>query len=203
MTNASIRPPFGWAVLSVLALLALLAGGGCTTQVGAILTTPNLAVVSPSLSPVAEEVDARTAWHLAEDYAQHHPGCDVLVGSGDSMLPFYHDKTILVVAALPMADLRSGMTVIFTGTSGWPVAHLLVEKTSRGWRTMGLGNLEADESTVRPDNYIGTVVRAFAPTRHVAMRTEPHIGSEIEAMAETESEAAAHSFGAVAAIDRE
>lgn len=204
MPHPATRPFLGRATSSALGLLALLAWSGCATQARVSMPVAPLAglAVAPSLSPVAEEVEARTAWHLAEDYAQYHPGCDVLVGSGDSMLPFYRDKTILVVAPIPMRDLRCGMTVIFTGDSGRPVAHLLMEKTSRGWRTMGLGNREPDDSTVRYDNYIGAVVRAFAPvSRQVARRAEPQFTSEFAAATEPDSESAARAFGALAMAD--
>lgn len=194
MPHSTTRSVLGRAVASAFGFFAVLAWSGCNTQARVSLpAAPFVAfAVAPSLSPVAEEVEARTAWHLAEDYVQHHPGCDVLVGSGDSMLPFYHDKTILVVAPIPMRDLRCGMTVIFTGDSGCPVAHVLMEKTSRGWRTMGLGNREPDDSTVRYDNYIGAVVRAFAPVnRQIVRRAEPQFTSEIAATTETDRESVA------------
>lgn len=114
-------------------------------------------------SPVAEEVAPRNAWRLAESYAAAHPGCDVVVGSGDSMMPVYRDRTVLVVQAMPMAQLRKGMTVIFIGRLGQPVAHTLVEKTARGWVSMGLANGQPDATRVRAQNYIGTVIKAFAP----------------------------------------
>ena len=74
--------------------------------------------ISTSLSPVAEEVAPQDAWRLAEAYAASHPGTEVLVGSGDSMLPLYHDRTVLVVERGPMRDLHAGMTVIFVGEIG-------------------------------------------------------------------------------------
>ena len=56
------------------------------------------------------------------------------------------------------------MTVIFTGSEGRMVAHTLVAKSSHGWIARGLGNAEADRTRVRADNYLGTVIKAFAPT---------------------------------------
>jgi hypothetical protein len=147
----------------------VLLSGGCSTQLGprtarlAPAATPASELLSLGLSPVAELVSPREAWTLAESYARQHEGCEVLVGSGDSMLPFYHDRTVLVVARLAMNEVRVGMTVIFTGESGRPVAHLLTEKTTRGWRTRGVGNDEDDRALVYYDNYIGTVVKAYAP----------------------------------------
>ena len=49
------------------------------------------------------------------------------------MLPLFPDGTIIVVRRTPLADLRVGMTVVFLGDRGLPVAHILVENTSGGW----------------------------------------------------------------------
>jgi hypothetical protein len=121
--------------------------------------------VSTALSPVAEIVTPGEAWRCAEAYVAKHPDCEVLVGSGDSMLPLYADRTVLVVRRERMSALQGGMTVIFVGDRGWPVAHALVEKTPQGWRAMGAGNSEPDRTLVRYDNFIGVVVKAYAPTK--------------------------------------
>ena len=86
-----------------------------------------------------------------------------MVGSGGSMLPLYPDRTVLLVQRVPLEDLEVGMTVVFIGDSGRPVAHTLVEKTSRGWIAQGLANAERDQTLVRVRNYLGAVVRAFTP----------------------------------------
>lgn len=153
-------------VASLLGVFAILLGSsGCSTQpIRAVARVIAEEPLSASLSPMAEEVSPREAWRLAEAYVRANPGCEVLVGSGNSMLPLYRDKTVLIVEHVGMTQLRCGMTVIFIGDSGRPVAHLLVEKTPRGWRTRGVGNAEDDRTMVRYDNYIGTVVKAYAPT---------------------------------------
>ena len=112
---------------------------------------------------MAEIVTPGEAWRCAEAYVAEHPGCEVLVGSGDSMLPLYADRTVLVVCRERMSALQGGMTVVFTGDQGCPVAHALVEKTPRGWLAMGVGNSEPDRTLVRYDNFIGVVVKAYAP----------------------------------------
>ncbi len=86
-----------------------------------------------------------------------------MVGRGDSMLPLYRDRTVLVVERKAMSELRAGMTVVFIGDRGRPVAHLLLEKTAAGWRAMGVGNPEPDCTRVRYANFLGVVVRAYAP----------------------------------------
>lgn len=137
---------------------------GCATQpVRTVIRAMADEPLSSAGSPLAEEVTPLEAWRLAEAYVRANPGCEVLVGSGNSMLPLYRDKTVLVVAHVSMSQLRRGMTVIFIGDSGRPVAHLLVEKTPRGWRTRGAGNDEDDRTLVRYDNFIGTVVKAYTP----------------------------------------
>lgn len=115
------------------------------------------------LSPVAETTTSvGAAWRLAEDFAAAHEHCDVVVGRGDSMLPLYRDRTILVVQSVPMSELRPGMTVVFFGDTGRPVAHVLQEKTGLGWRAMGVGNREPDRTRVKRSNLVGVVIRAYA-----------------------------------------
>jgi hypothetical protein len=114
-------------------------------------------------SPQAEIVAWRDAWRQAEAFAAAQPGREVVVGRGDSMLPLYRDRTVLVLEALDMSAWRAGMTVVFIGDQGRPVAHTLVSKTRKGWIACGLANPERDRTLVQPGNYIGTVVRAFAP----------------------------------------
>ncbi len=115
------------------------------------------------MSPRPERVAPREAWRLAESLAAGKRACEVMIGSGGSMLPLYPDRTVLVVERLPIAKLKRGMTVVFIGDSGRPVAHTLIEKTPRGWVAQGLANGERDRTLVRERNYLGAVVRAFTP----------------------------------------
>lgn len=114
-------------------------------------------------SPVPERVAARDAWRIAESLAATDQNYEVVVGRGGSMLPLYPDGTVLLLQRVPMSDLRGGMTVVFIGDSGRPVAHALLQKTWRGWLAKGLNNPEPDHTLVRTSNYLGTVVRAFTP----------------------------------------
>ena len=99
---------------------------------------------------------------MAENFAATHEHCDVFVGRGDSMLPLYRDRTVLVVQTVPMAELHAGMTVVFVGDQGHPVAHVLQEKTPSGWRAIGVGNREPDRTRVKRSNLLGVVIRAYA-----------------------------------------
>jgi hypothetical protein len=115
-------------------------------------------------SPIPETAPGLCdAWRLAEKFAAAHAHCDVMLGRGDSMLPLYRDRTVLVVQSVPVTDLRVGMTVVFIGDRGRPVAHTLLENTPAGWRAIGLGNHEPDRTLVRHGNLLGVVVRAYAP----------------------------------------
>ena len=147
-----------------LILTAGLMNFGCATQSRAIARR----VVTTENSPVAEVVTMREAWALAEAFVASHPRSGILVGSGDSMLPLYPDRTVLVVQPVEMSELQRGMTVVFIGDKGRPVAHALIEKTPRGWLAMGAGNREPDDTRVQFRNYIGTVVRAFVPNPGLA-----------------------------------
>jgi hypothetical protein len=56
------------------------------------------------------------------------------------------------------------MTVVFVGDSGFPVAHVLIRKTTDGWMAKGVSNLKCDARRVNDDNYMTVVVRAYEPT---------------------------------------
>jgi len=154
-------------------LVGMLAIAGGNVGMAADSAAPVVTVVSTTLSPVAERVAPRDAWRLAETYVAEHASCEVLVGSGDSMLPVYRDRTVLVVQHTPTSELRTGMTVVFIGDRGRPVAHALLEKTPRGWRAMGAGNREPDRTLVGYGNLIGVVVKAYEPTAAAEVATIP------------------------------
>jgi len=144
-------------------LAAVTAAALCQTMLvaGDVPTVvPAASMGSPTPESVVGVLDG---WRRAEAYAKDHPGCEVFVGRGDSMLPLYRDRTVLVVQTVKIGDLRAGMTVVFVGDRGALVAHRLLEKTLMGWRAMGVGNDEADRTRVRRDNLVGVVLKAYAP----------------------------------------
>lgn len=143
-----------------LVAVAGLGWSGCATQTSARFSPQAVA----AMSPAAEVVQPFDAMRFAKKYVVAHPGTEFLVGSGDSMLPLYKDHTVVVTQKIAVADLKAGMTAVYLGDSGRPVAHVLVRKTSEGWIAMGVGNLACDETLVTQDNLIGIVVRAFEPT---------------------------------------
>jgi hypothetical protein len=150
---ASHRGPSG---LFALFLLASLAWSGCASMDSAI----SLQTVA-SMSPAPEVTDLATAARQARVYMSTHPGTQLALGSGDSMLPFYKDNTMILIQKLPMSELKRGMTVVYVSREGWPVAHALVEKTSDGWVTAGLDNPDCDSETTGRANYVGVVVKAY------------------------------------------
>jgi hypothetical protein len=171
-----LRGRFTAFYLSVSSLLA-----GCATQPSAVEflagTQTSVAVacekpadapaVEPSLSPAPEHVAPGDAWWMAEELVKSRSDCEALVGSGESMLPLYRDRTVLVVQRMPLSQLRRGMTVVFLGEAGRMVAHTLIAPTAHGWVAQGVGNAEPDRVRVRQRNYLGTVIRAFAPDASV------------------------------------
>ncbi len=130
--------------------------------------------LAPTESPAPEAVAPADAWWLAEEFARGRRNCEALVGSGGSMLPLYRDRTVIVVERMEMARLRPGMTVVFFGDSGRMVAHTLVAATPQGWVAQGLANRERDRTLVRARNYVGTVIKAYAPDPRVpSVRSVP------------------------------
>jgi hypothetical protein len=118
-----------------------------------------------AMSPAAEVVQPFDAVRLGMKYVADHAGTDFLVGRGDSMLPLYRDHTVVVTQHVAMSALRAGMTAVYVGESGRPVAHVLVKKTFSGWIAMGVGNAACDSTRVTGDNLLGIVVKAFEPTK--------------------------------------
>lgn len=165
MSSARSTRPKLRAAVAITVLAGSMFSYGCAT---ASKPAGRRAELTLELSPVAVAVAPRDAWRRAEAYAQMHPGSQVMEGRGGSMLPLYEDRTILVVQNMAQSDLRRGMTVVFIGDSGRPVAHTLLERSPRGWVAMGCGNNGPDRTPVQYRNYIGTVIGAFAPTRDLA-----------------------------------
>ncbi len=146
--------------LAPTAALALsgMAGPGCANS-GVAYSPAAVAAYSPP----PQAVGSLEAYPLAQRYVAEHPGTDFMVGCGESMRPLYNDHTVIITEQEPLSGLRPGMTVVFLGESGFPVAHVLVKKTPDGWISMGIGNPRCDELPVRDDNYMAVVVRAYEP----------------------------------------
>jgi len=149
---------------ALLGAIGLAASGltGCSTANTSAMRYSPAAVAA--LSPTAEVVPTFEAVRLAKQYVVENPGCDYLVGSGSSMLPLYKDHTVVVTRQAKLADLQAGMTAVYMGDAGRPVAHVLVQRTSDGWVAQGVGNATCDATRVTADNLIGVVVKAYEPT---------------------------------------
>ncbi len=149
-----------WVVGGVLTLAGL-GASGCSTRAAARFSPGAVA----AMSPAAEVVRPFDAMLLGRAYVAVHPGTDYLVGSGDSMLPLYRDNTVVVTRRVATRDLRAGMTAVYVGDLGRPVAHVLVRRTWDGWVAQGVGNDACDTVKVTGQNLVGVVVRAFEPSK--------------------------------------
>lgn len=152
--------PLSLATLAALAIGSL-AWSGCSS-IDTAARIPMDAVAQ--LSPAPQVATPYQAVEFARHYVREHPGSDFAIGSGDSMLPLYRDRDVIILERPPLADLRIGQTVVFLGESGIPVAHVIVSRTSHGWVTRGLNNDENDPDALRERIYMGVVVKAFRPT---------------------------------------
>jgi hypothetical protein len=168
------------AALCALVVLVGLSSPVYATQSAALFSPSAVA----SMSPAAEVVQPFQALSLAKQYTAAHPGTDFLVGSGDSMLPLYRDHTVVVTARTSLAQLKAGMTVVYIGGTGRPVAHVLVSKSARGWIAMGVGNAKCDATPVTEANLVGVVVKAYTPTKSpmVALLNEAHFRLAVASM---------------------
>jgi hypothetical protein len=146
------------AAAAALVLMGL-GWGGCSTQTGLRYSPEAVAACSPA----PEVVPTFEAIKLAKKYVAGHPGTDFMVGSGTSMLPLYKDQTVVVTQRVAVPELKAGMTAVFIGDQGRPVAHVLVRQTSAGWIAMGVGNDRPDDTPVGAANLLGIVVKAYQP----------------------------------------
>lgn len=145
----------GWMACALL----LTAGffGGCATQPSARYVETFVAKAPlPTLVPAGQVMAA------AEQVAAQHEGDFVLRGFGRSMEPVYVAGTVVVVHPTAMHMLRTGMAVVYRNPRGANVAHMLLEKTERGWRAIGLNNAEPDSTLVTEKNLVGIIKHAFA-----------------------------------------
>lgn len=151
----------GFKILATtVVLMSVIFTGGCATSTTSALAEP----VDTSHSPKPIYMPLRAAWDQALKDASHLNGGDVVVGSGDSMAPLYRHRTVLVIEAQDYHALKAGMTVVFFGDQGFPIAHTLVEKTKTGWTAAGVGNSHLDRNRVTTRNYVGTAVKDYSPT---------------------------------------
>jgi len=145
--------------LIVAGLLGLLAPGCRTPTIE--VTVPyieRLTLIEPR--PPAMEID-KALGDRADAYAATRPGGQAWRGWGLSMEPLLPPEAWVVTETIPFDDLKPGQVVLFTGGLGRPVAHALVQRTKRGWRTAGVREQVLDSTIVTPANYIGVVTTAF------------------------------------------
>ena len=113
---------------------------------------------APMIAPPAE------AWERANAYAASREGAEVVLGLGDSMAPLYRNRTLLVIEKPRFETLEPGMTVVFSGETGAPVAHVLIRRVRGGWETGGVANDYRDRERVTPANFLGRVTQAIELT---------------------------------------
>ncbi len=126
-------------------------------------------------SPRVIALPALAAWQSARDFAGNASQTFVVVGTGKSMEPLYPPGTLLVLRPIAYGELQSGQTVVYRNQSQQAVAHVLVARTTDGWRIAGLNNRTHDMEPVLADNLLGVVIAAYRPLpepggTHVAAR---------------------------------
>lgn len=149
-----------------LAALVLLAGfcGGCATQASA-----DKVELFVRRAPLPQRLARGEVMAAAERAAAAREGDFALHGVGRSMEPVYAAGTAIVVHPTSYHMLRKGMPVVYTNARGEYIAHMLVEKTERGWRAIGLNNAEPDAVLVTERNFAGIIQQAFSPAEAVPL----------------------------------
>lgn len=114
-------------------------------------------------SPRVITLSAPVAWERANALAGKESRAFVVVGTGGSMRPLYPPGTLLVLRTVAYDELQPGQTAVYRNKSCRAVAHVLVAKTTDGWRATGLANPTHDMEPVLEDNLIGVVIAAYQP----------------------------------------
>jgi hypothetical protein len=141
--------------------------GWTVTVCGCVHSAPRgewLSQVPLDRSPRPEIAPPGEAWRRAQAYVGGREYAEVVLGVGESMEPLYRGRTLLVIERQRFETLAPGMTVVFAGDGGWPVAHVLVRPVQGGWEAAGVANTEQDATRVTTRNYRGTVTKAFELT---------------------------------------
>ena len=114
-------------------MAAALAAGGCAEM----RSTTDDAANAPirCAIPAVEVVSPILALTKAQEYVREHPGSDFAIGSGDSMLPYYRDRTLVILERPAICDLKPGQMAVFMSSNGRPIAHVLLRRTAWGWMT--------------------------------------------------------------------
>jgi len=76
---------------------------------------------------------------------------------GYSMSPFFSERSVLLIQALPFSKLRIGMVGVYMDASGDLVAHKLIEPLPQGWLCRAYQNAVQDPGVLRKENYLGVV----------------------------------------------
>ena len=88
-------------------------------------------------------------------------GDTVVRVEGASMLPYFGDGSVLVVRAMPVANLSAGMVVVYRNSLGELVAHRVERRAADGWVVRGANNAATDSTLVTAENLVGTVYATF------------------------------------------
>lgn len=148
MKNALLLPLITKALRAVAVLVALTGAARAAMTAGAAAATPVASVVM--------DVAVRDASRVASRL-----GGEVVRVSGDSMLPYFGNGSVLVVRKEGFAGLRAGAVAVYRNNFGDVVAHRLESATAGGWTVRGSNNREADSTVVTEANFLGTVYVVF------------------------------------------
>lgn len=113
-------------------------------------------------TPAALLVPSGQQWERAEAAAAEVPGATTFWGVGRSMEPLFPDRTAIVVAPIPFAELKKGMTVLYVTRTGRMVAHPITAAVPRGWIAQGVNNRKEDDELVTRSNLVGVIVEAYS-----------------------------------------
>ncbi|MET0261590.1 MAG: S24/S26 family peptidase [Rariglobus sp.] len=167
--GAFLRASVGSNALGVI--LLLLAASGCSSPTVARrpdvipVTVPHLERIDVSAYEGKQAAINRALAMRAEGFAKMVEQGSVWYGDGSSMEPVLEAGSWIVTKPHPFTELKPGMIVLYTTSSGRPVAHVLVRRTTSGWLAAGVNNRTVDREVVTPSNLAGVIAGVFTPAR--------------------------------------
>lgn len=148
MTNASIFALVSNTVRVLAAVVAMAGAARAEMTSGAAAITPVTTVKLDTAVSDASRIASRL-------------GAEVVRVSGDSMLPYFGNGSVLVVRKAGFEALRAGAVAVYRNNFGDVVAHRVEAAANGGWTVRGANNRSADSTVVTADNFLGTVYVVF------------------------------------------
>ncbi len=105
----------------------------------------------------SSSISFRQAVHDALEIASMNSNWEVMRGVGESMLPFFGNRSLLLVDRTSFSSLKVGMIAVYRDSDGDLVAHQIYSQEEGGFSAKGFNNSRSDSDLLTGENFLGTV----------------------------------------------